>query len=83
MVKEKVNARRSPKYLPFLILFGSIGFVSAIVLNFFTVAGGQSILGYLIGYLSVLGAIVGLIVALILDSISRRRSKIITLDRSR
>ena len=86
MPKEKVRIRKAPKYLPFMILFGVIGFFVALFLNANideSTRTAQPILGYLIGYLVVLGAIVGLIVVLILDYISRKRAKTVDATRSR
>lgn len=86
MPKEKVRIRKAPKYLPFMILFGAIGFIVALVLNANIdeeSRTAQPILGFLIGYLVVLGAIFGLIVVLILDYISRKRAKTVEATRSR
>lgn len=86
MPKEKVRIRKAPKFLPFMILFGVVGFVVALILNATipeSARTGQPILGYLIGYLVILGALLGLIVALIWDNISRRKAKTIEATRSR
>ena len=85
MAKEKVEIRKAPKFLPFLILFAVIGVIVAVVLNAFIPEADrttQPILGYLIGYLAALGAVLGLIVALVLDIISRKRVKRLEAERS-
>lgn len=86
MAKEKVRIRKAPKYLPFMLLFAGVGFISALVL-FASIDDsaktGASIFGMLVGYLSAAGAAVGLIVALIVDWISTKRTKTLTAERSR
>jgi multisubunit Na+/H+ antiporter MnhB subunit len=86
MPKEKVRIRKAPKFLPFMILFGAVGFVVALFLNFNIdeeSRTAQPILGYLVGYLVILGVVVGLIVALLIDFISRKRAKTVEATRSR
>jgi hypothetical protein len=86
MPKETVIIRRAPKYLPFLLVFASLGFVVAVIvyLNIDEASqGNASILGLLLAYLSGAGAAVGLVIALILDGISRLRAKTAVAERSR
>lgn len=86
MPKEKVQIRKAPKFLPFLILFAAVGVVVALILNSFISDAdrtAQPILGYLIAYLAGIGAAFGLVVALVLDFISRKRSKTLEATRSR
>lgn len=86
MPKEKVEIRKAPKFLPFLIIFALVGVVLAFIFNAFIPEAdrtAQPILGYLVGYLAALGAVVGLIVALVLDIISRKRVKTLEAERSR
>ena len=86
MPKEKVQIRKAPKFLPFLILFAALGVVVALILNTFISDAdrtAQPILGYLIAYLAGIGAAFGLLVALVIDFISRKRSKTLEATRSR
>lgn len=86
MPKEKVRIRKAPKFLSFMILFGVIGFITALFLNANIseeVRTGQPILGYLVGYLTLLGGIFGLIIALVIDYISQKRAKTVEATRSR
>ena len=86
MPKEKVQIRKAPKFLPFLILFAALGVVVALILNTFISDADrttQPILGYLIAYLAGIGAAFGLVVALVIDFISRKRSKTLEATRSR
>ena len=86
MPKEKVQIRKAPKFLPFLILFAAVGVVVALILNSFISDAdrtAQPILGYLVAYLAGLGGVFGLVIALVLDFISRKRSKTLDAERSR
>ncbi len=86
MPKEKVQIRKAPKFLPFLILFAVIGVVVALILNSFISEAdrtAQPILGYLIAWLAGIGGAFGLVFALVLDFISRKRSKTVEATRSR
>lgn len=86
MAKVKVQIRKAPKFLPFLILFALIGIVSALIMNTFVSEAdrtAQPILGYLVATLGSIGAAFGLLVALFLDYISRKRSKTLDAERSR
>ena len=86
MPKEKVQIRKAPKFLPFLILFAVVGIIVALILNSFISEAdrtAQPILGYLIAWLAGIGAAFGLMFALVLDFISRKRSKTLEATRSR
>lgn len=86
MAKENVTIRKAPKYLPFLLAFATLGFITAVIvyLNIDESAkGNASILGLLLTYFSGAGAALGLVVALILDGISRLRAKTAVAERSR
>ena len=86
MPKEKVQIRKAPKFLPFLILFAAIGIVVALILNTFisyAVFCLKKKKGYLIAYLAGIGGAFGLLVALVIDFISRKRSKTLEATRSR
>ena len=86
MPKETVTIRKAPKYLPFLLVFASLGFISAVIvyLNIDESSqGNASILGLLLTYFSAAGAAVGLVLALIIDGISRLRAKTAVAERSR
>jgi hypothetical protein len=86
MAKENVTIRKAPKYLPFLLAFATLGFITAVIvyLNIDESAkGNASILGLLLTYFSGAGAALGLVVALIIDGISRLRAKTAVAERSR
>ena len=86
MAKEKVEIRKAPKFLPFMILFGVVGVVVALILNANIPESSrtaQPILGYLVAYLAAAGAVVGLVIALVLDFVSRKRAKTLDAERSR
>lgn len=86
MAKENVTIRKAPKYLPFLLAFATLGFITAVIvyLNIDESAkDNASILGLLLTYFSGAGAALGLVVALIIDGISRLRAKTAVAERSR
>ncbi|MEN9603855.1 MAG: hypothetical protein RL545_544 [Actinomycetota bacterium] len=86
MPKEKVEIRKAPKFLPFMILFAVFGAVVALILNASipdSARTAQPILGYLLAYLAAAGAVVGLVLALVIDFISRKRIKTLDAERSR
>jgi uncharacterized membrane protein len=86
MAKEKVQIRKAPKFLPFLILFAVIGVIVALVLNASVSDAdrtAQPVLGVLMAYLAGIGGAFGLILALVLDFISSKRSKTVEAERSR
>jgi len=86
MPKETVRIRRAPKYLSFLLVFASVGFIAALVVYFNIPEADRSaasILGFLVGYFSAAGAVFGIILALIVDGVSRLRSKTVVAERSR
>jgi len=86
MPKETVRIRRAPKYLPFLLLFATIGAIAAVIIYLNiddATQGTASIFGLLLTFCSVAGASVGLILALVLDGVSRLRAKTAVAERSR
>lgn len=86
MAKEKVQIRKAPKFLPFMLLFAGVGVVVALILNLFisdSERTAEPILGFLVAYLGGLGGAFGLVVALVIDYISRKRSKTLEAERSR
>ena len=86
MAKEKVQIRKAPKFLPFLILFAVIGVIVALILNASVSDAdrtAQPVLGVLMAYLAGIGGAFGLVFALVLDFISRKRSKTVEAERSR
>ena len=86
MAKEKVEIRKAPKFLPFMILFAVGGAVVALILNIIipdSARTAQPILGYLLAFLAGVGAALGLIFALVLDFVSRKRIKTLEAERSR
>lgn len=86
MAKEKVQIRKAPKFLPFLILFAVIGVIIALILNASVSDAdrtAQPVLGVLMAYLAGIGGAFGLVFALVLDFISRKRSKTVEAERSR
>jgi len=86
MPKETVTIRKAPKYLAFLLLFATIGFIVAVIIYLNideSSKGTASIFGMLVTYLSGAGAALGLILALIVDGVSRLRAKTVVAERSR
>lgn len=86
MAKEKVQIRKAPRFLPFLILFAVIGVIIALILNASVSDAdrtAQPVLGVLMAYLAGIGGAFGLVFALVLDFISRKRSKTVEAERSR
>ncbi|MEY4451249.1 MAG: hypothetical protein RLZZ380_370 [Actinomycetota bacterium] len=86
MAKETVSIRKAPKYLAFLLLFATIGFIVAVIIYLNideSSKGTASIFGMLVTYLSGAGAALGLIFALIVDGVSRLRAKTVVAERSR
>ena len=86
MAKEKVQIRKAPKFLPFLILFAVIGVIVALILNASVSDAdrtAQPVLGVLMAYLAGIGGAFGLVFALVLDFISSKRSKTVEAERSR
>ncbi len=86
MAKETVQIRKAPKYLPFLLAFATVGFISAVFV-YLTIdeadKGNASIFGLMVTYFSAAGAGIGLVLALILDGISRLRVKNAVAERRR
>jgi hypothetical protein len=86
MPKEKVQIRKAPKFLPFMILFAVVGVIVALLLNTQIsddARTAQPILGYLVVCLGGLGGVIGILLALVIDAISRARSKTLEATRSR
>ena len=76
---QDVRIRRAPKYLPFLLLGGVIGFIAAVIIGFSIPAEqatAQPIQGYLVVFLTGIGVGLGILTALILDRISSARAKV-------
>jgi hypothetical protein len=86
MAKEIVQIRKAPKYLPFLLAFATVGFITAVFvyLNIDEAdKGNASIFGLMLTYFSGAGAALGLVIALIIDGISRLRVKMAVAERRR
>jgi hypothetical protein len=78
---QDVRIRRAPKYLPFLLLGGVIGFIVALIIGFSIPADqltAQPIQGYLVVFLTGIGVGLGIVTALIIDRISSARAKVAT-----
>lgn len=76
---RKLNVRRAPKYVPFLIAGALVGVVAAAIFTSMAPPSEQfttsSIFGFFTVLLLVPGVILGAALALILDKRSLRRSK--------
>jgi hypothetical protein len=77
--RREVTVRRAPKYVPFLILGGLLGFIFAAVLAY-GVPGDASydpgtVFGFFLVPCAAGGAILGAVVALLLDRLSLRRAQ--------
>lgn len=77
-VPRKLQLRRAPKYVPFLILGGLLGLVAAAILAFSFTPGEEfdssSVFGLFAVLLVLPGMGVGAMVALLLDRRGRRKS---------
>jgi hypothetical protein len=77
--RREVTVRRAPKYVPFLILGGLLGFAVAAIFAY-GVPGDESydagtVFGFFLVPFAAAGAILGAVVALLLDRLSVRRSQ--------
>jgi hypothetical protein len=77
--RREVTVRRAPKYVPFLILGGLLGFALAAILAFGASGDASYDAGTVFGFFLVPcaagGAILGAVVALLLDRLSVRRAQ--------
>ena len=81
---EEAKLRRAPKFLPFLILGAVVGVIAALVVNAFASSdSGAPILGYLMVYFGVIGIGLSLSVSLVIDLVSRAKSRVVKVERSR
>ena len=71
---ETVEIRRFPKFLPFLITGGVIGFILALI-TWLATGANQAFFGYLISYGTGLGVAAGIIAATMLEAATRKRAK--------
>jgi hypothetical protein len=77
--RREVTVRRAPKYVPFLVLGGLLGFAWAAVIAF-AFPGTESydsgtVFGFFLVPCAAGGAILGAVVALVLDRLSLRRAQ--------
>jgi hypothetical protein len=76
---EKVEIRRAPKFLPFLLTGGAVGLFLALILFFgtgqFAKQDWASMLGVLVAFMCGIGAFGGLYLAVIFDRISKAKAK--------
>jgi hypothetical protein len=77
--RREITVRRAPKYVPFLILGGLVGFAVAAVIAYGRPGNETYDPGTVFGFFMVLcgagGVILGAITALILDRLSVRRAQ--------
>ena len=75
---EKVQIRRSPKFLPFLITGGVIGVIVAFILGLSIPEQqrtAEPIITYLVAYGAGIGVVAGIVAAVIVDWIGVARAK--------
>lgn len=75
---EKVQIRRSPKFLPFLITGGVIGVIVALILGLSIPEQqrtAEPIITYLVAYGAGIGVVAGIVTAVIVDWIGVARAK--------
>ena len=72
--REIVEIRRTPKFLPFLLTGGVLGFLVGLFL-WASSGASQQLFGYLIAYGAGIGAALGLIAATIFETLTRTRAK--------
>lgn len=70
----KVDIRKAPRIIPFVLTFAFLGFVISTVTALVTQAA-PSFVGYLIGWGTVAFTAVGVILAVVLEQISLARTK--------
>jgi hypothetical protein len=77
--RREITVRRAPKYVPFLILGGLVGFAAAAVIAFALPGDASYDRGAVYGFFMVpcaaAGVILGAIAALVLDRASIRRAR--------
>jgi hypothetical protein len=77
--RREITVRRAPKYVPFLILGGLIGFALAAFLAYGVPGDPSYDRGSVFGFFMVLcgggGVILGAVAALVLDQVSVRRTR--------
>ncbi|MDE2591897.1 MAG: hypothetical protein KGL41_03465 [Actinomycetales bacterium] len=72
--REVVEIRRTPKFLPFLLTGGLLGFLVGLIL-WASSGSNPQLFGYLIAYGAGVGAALGLTAATVLESLTRARAK--------
>ena len=77
--RREITVRRAPKYVPFLVLGGLVGFAAAAVIAY-TLPGDASydrgtVYGFFMVPCAAAGVILGAVAALILDRASVRRAR--------
>ncbi|MFC7847408.1 hypothetical protein ACFUTU_02915 [Arthrobacter sp. NPDC057388] len=77
--RREITVRRAPKYVPFLILGGLVGFAAAAVIAFALPGDASYDRGAVYGFFMVpcaaAGVILGAVAALVLDRASVRRAR--------
>jgi hypothetical protein len=83
---EEARIRRAPRLPVFLVLGAVLGVILALVLtavgNLDPKVGFGATFGYLCLWCIPIGLVVGALVAIVLDQVSRRRARLVTVERA-
>jgi hypothetical protein len=82
----EAHLRRAPRLPVFLVLGVVLGVIAALVLtaagNLDPKVGFGATFGYLCLWCAPLGLLVGAVVAIVIDQVSRRRARLVTVERA-
>jgi hypothetical protein len=85
--ETEVTIRRAPKFAVFLILGGALGAIVTLVLTMLRPAdpnvGYPTLFGYFLLFGLPAGVVLGALIAILLDFISKRRAKRVTVELTR
>jgi len=82
---DQVQIRRAPKFPAFIIMGGGLGAIATLILTALFPADPSVGFGALFGYFALYGVtagvVVGAVLAIILDRLSARRAKMVSVER--